>query len=179
MNCQSCNRPITVYLIALKNGTPQKASLCEDCAKKQGITYHLPLPLSQKILDKTSNLTNSLTPEKNITCPGCGLTTKQLLKKRILGCKQCYLIFESTLDKLIKKLHNNANQHQGKLGKKSALLNQITTEITRLEKTLQACIDSEEYEQAAVLRDEINKQKAQLDREKEQVSYTSTTHESP
>ena len=103
---------------------------------------------------------------KELKCENCGYTFENIANTGKLGCANCYDIFESKLDPIIRKIQG-ANQHTGRTGK---ILENKTIEqpknkeekaeskIEQLQKELKKAIKEERYEDAAKIRDEIKKE---------------------
>ena len=83
----------------------------------------------------------------------------------MFGCENCYKVFANKLDIVLKKLHGN-NRHVGKKLILTPEKRVVTTrkkrknKIDELKEKLQECIKNEEYEKAAIIRDEIKKLEA-------------------
>ena len=166
MLCEKCNiKEATIHLIKLINGEKNEVWLCEDCARE---VAEIPLMTTniqvnevslQKILggffEAVSNNKNSKAQKIQVVCKRCGLTYSQFKKSGQLGCSECYDSFADSLDIFIKRMQGN-NEHIGKIPKITKSLYIEKKRINQLKREIQKCIDAEEYEKAAVLRDEIN-----------------------
>jgi protein arginine kinase activator len=135
----------------------QKLDLCEDCAKTKGINDPTSFGLAD--LDLVLGLGASQQLEQSaggveLKCPRCGFTQADFKKSGRLGCPECYVTFAEGLRGLLKTMHKGT-RHTGKAPE--AL--RATRENAGLLKTLQAklakAIKDENYEQAALVRDEI------------------------
>ena len=73
-----------------------------------------------------------------------------------LGCGECYNVFSERLEPLLKRIHGNS-EHHGKTPKKMEQSIKKYNELNDLKALLNKAIQSEEYEKAAELRDEIRK----------------------
>ncbi len=91
-------------------------------------------------------------------CPVCGSDFGEIAKSGKAGCPNCYTEFRNRLAPTIKKIHGNT-VHCGKHSK-------VTTEqsheneIASLRNQLNEAIQSENYERAAELRDQIKAMEA-------------------
>lgn len=153
MLCDICHENVaTVHLTEIVGEKIIETHICENCSdlKTKGVKEHLSL---FEFLD-------GLLPEESekdgaVKCPGCSLSYEDFKKTNRVGCADCYKTFKRKLSPLIKKVHGLVF-HKGKVplyGKKhphGALLKE-------LEGKLIAAVKSEEYEEAARLRDEIKK----------------------
>jgi len=158
MLCTICKeKPATVHLTQIVGDKMQKLDLCEDCAKTKGINDPTSFGLAD--LDLVLGLGASQQLEQaaggvELKCPRCGFTQADFKKSGRLGCPECYVTFAEGLAGLLKTMHKGT-RHTGKAPE--AL--RATRENAGLLKTLQAklarAIKDENYEQAALLRDEL------------------------
>nr|WP_243240466.1 UvrB/UvrC motif-containing protein [Clostridium cibarium] len=97
-------------------------------------------------LDKTKKI--------EIVCKNCGLTYSQFKKSGQLGCSKCYESFNDLLSPRIKRIQGDL-EHVGKIPVREG--NEVIQRkrIKKLKEDLQKAVIKEEYERAAVLRDEI------------------------
>ena len=108
------------------------------------------------------------------SCVGCGQSFAGFKKSGLLGCPACYQIFEDRIGPMIERAHEGGCNHVGKVPKRAlsesqsdhdsnridALLGDIRQREERLETLrhrLAKSIHDEEYEQAAMLRDELTR----------------------
>jgi protein arginine kinase activator len=95
----------------------------------------------------------------NTKCPNCGFSLGDIDKNSgRLGCAECYHIFEKEIMDTIENMHR-CKIHTGKhpVGVPQEISkNLIDEKIAKLEVDLQEAVQREKYEQAALLRDEIN-----------------------
>jgi len=107
-------------------------------------------------------------------CPGCGQSFTSFKKSGLLGCPACYHTFEDRIGPMIERAHEGGCNHVGKVPKRAlcesrdandsnrieALLGDIRQREERLDalrQRLTKSIHDEEYEQAAMLRDELTR----------------------
>lgn len=89
-------------------------------------------------------------------CPVCGFTQADFKKTGRLGCSACYETFQEGLGALLKTMHKGT-QHVGKAPRRFEAIRQNEAKIQSLRQTLERVVASEQYEEAAGLRDEIRK----------------------
>lgn len=107
-------------------------------------------------------------------CAGCGTTYVGFKESGLLGCPACYDAFAERLGPLIERAHEGACHHVGKFPRRALrdcrslgdrdrveiLLGSAREREERLEtlrKSLAKAVRDEDYEQAATLRDELNR----------------------
>lgn len=160
MICQECGkRPATLHFTKIVNGDKNEFHICENCAREKGemipgtsngFSIH---NLLSGLLDfEPSSL--SAAKSQAIRCESCGLTYSQFSKLGRFGCGSCYHSFSEKLDPLFKRVHGNV-VHVGKVPKRSGGIIQCKREIDTLKKDMMTCIEQEEFEQAAKIRDQI------------------------
>jgi len=164
MLCQNCKeRQATVYIKNIVNQQQTELHLCPQCAKELGYTANMTNPFSgfakemDTALDPFSFLFAS--PEKKIfdkpqSCPLCGTTSNDIRRTGRAGCANCYSLFDAVLDPIIRKIHGTAT-HTGNIPKSAGANLSSKRHLDDLKAQLKAAIDSEDYESAAKLRDEI------------------------
>ena len=188
MLCENCGkREANVRYTQIINGDKKEMNLCEECSEKLGIgnvDFKMPISFSSFLGDffdefENNTLLPELDPIKQLTCDSCGMTFEDFMNTGKFGCSNCYNIFESKIDPILKNIHG-ANRHVGRLGKIGPATNlkeqeeqienskiEITekeektkkevNEEDKLKQELQKAIKEERYEDAAKLRDEIKK----------------------
>lgn len=160
MTCDVCGKnPATVHLTEIIDEQMNELHLCEECARKKSSQMEEKFGLSELLAGLTSFEKPPVEGgEKEITvkCPGCGLTYKEFKKVGRLGCGECYTTFKKYLAPLLKRIHG-ANFHYGKCPVKAAGKpgGKKRPDAQELRARLQKAIESEEYEEAARLRDQI------------------------
>ena len=158
MQCSVCKeKTATVFLTHIENDKMHKVNLCEDCAKTKGVdnptTFSLAdadlllgLGAAQEITQTTGGV--------DLKCPRCGFSQADFKKSGRLGCPECYNTFAEGLGNLIKTMHKGTH-HIGKAPEALRQSRDLSDRLKTLQKKLAKAIESEDFEQAAVLRDEI------------------------
>lgn len=113
-------------------------------------------------------------------CAGCGTTYSAFKESGLLGCPACYDAFADRLGPLIERAHEGGCHHVGKFPRRAlkdiramgdaerveTLLGDIREREERLEtirKSLAKAVRDEDYERAAMLRDELSRVSELLD----------------
>lgn len=184
MLCENCKRKeANVRYSENINGIKKEMNLCEECSRKLGITdvidFKIPsLDFSNLFgsfledFSSTSEFLPLINGIKQLECESCGSTFDDIINSGRYGCANCYDVFEDKMDPILKKLQG-ANRHNGRLGKvsdnnvkfekkdeKSSNKN-TDDKLEKLQENLKQAIKEERYEDAAKIRDEINKRKEQ------------------
>ena len=87
-------------------------------------------------------------------CPRCGLLYSGFRETGRLGCADCYTAFQFQLRPLLRRIHGDT-RHRGKRPAGEGEGATRFRQIQRLHDELQRVVEREEFERAAVLRDEI------------------------
>lgn len=164
MLCQMCGQhPATTHIKTIVNGKLTQAHLCADCAKKQGYG-NLFADWGSGFGSLLSGFMGSAAPARQVTrCPGCGASFEDITRSGKIGCAECYHTFRGQLLPIIQRIHGTA-QHKGKVPGSSALrVTDPNNKIVAVEETpleekkglLKQAIETQDFERAAVLRDEI------------------------
>jgi len=164
MKCQDCNKnDASIHLTQIVNNEKVVLNLCKSCAEKRG--FHspfeqMPFPLaeivsgmvgSEKSLSKDA-LGKDTAPD--LTCSNCGLTFAEFGRVGRLGCAECYKVFRTELNSLLRRVHGSA-EHRGRIAKVGKSDYKQMREERRLRDDLQKAIEDEDFELAAEIRDQI------------------------
>ncbi len=158
MLCTICKeKPATVHLTQIVGEKMQKLDLCEDCAKTKGINDPTSFGLAD--LDLVLGLGASQQLEQaaggvELKCPRCGFTQADFKKSGRLGCPECYVTFAEGLRGLLKTMHKGT-RHTGKAPEALRSTRENADKLKTLQTKLAKAIKDENYEQAALVRDEI------------------------
>lgn len=157
MFCDICHKNnATVHLTEIIKEKVVELHICQACAKAkaQEIKEQAPMPSSSE--KPPESLLRDTTKNPAVKCRVCGLGYEDFRKKGRFGCGVCYETFKSKLIPLLRQIHG-AVQHKGKFPftRDCGLERQIR--IDELKNRLDRAIKLEEYEEAARLRDEIEK----------------------
>jgi protein arginine kinase activator len=164
MMCNRCNKPATVHIKEISNGSVVALDLCDQCAAAAGYAPQDHLPLNE-ILNEFVAAHSQLAGATALRCADCGMTWQEFKDTGLLGCEKDYDIFVRNLAPVIEKAQRGAKHHTGKSrqrrgrqpGVEPALeaVQLRRTEIKRLQKELAKAVEEESYEQAAKIRDQI------------------------
>jgi protein arginine kinase activator len=158
MLCEKCGKnAATVYVKNNINGSISESRLCAQCANKNNIQW-LESNISGLDLFNALNfgqLSPGYTAEKK-SCPLCGVNFEQLVKSGRIGCGECYAVFKAELEPTILKIHGKA-KHTGKIPKHLEAKISVKRRIEELNIKLKQMVEVQNFEEAALLRDEIIK----------------------
>ncbi len=187
MLCECQQRQAMIHEVIIQHGQKVERHLCEQCAAKLGVSTDPHMPISQLISNYISGKNLSIptvgskdkpapkSPRPGATppCPSCSMTFARFKDSGLLGCPSCYSSFQSRLSPLISRAHEGGEQHIGKVPRRA--LEALSREdgpgleqllggasereqrLTQVRKRLGHAIQHEDYEQAAMLRDEMTR----------------------
>jgi protein arginine kinase activator len=157
MLCDLCNKnQATVHLTEIIDDQMSELHLCEECARQKSAVMEQQFGLS----DLLAGLAEFEKPSKDVEaavslkCASCGLTYEDFKKIGRLGCGECYSAFKKHLGSLLKKIHGS-NMHFGKSPIAVAKVAPKRQDIQELKLRLQRAIETEAFEEAARIRDQI------------------------
>lgn len=177
MLCEKCRiREANIKYTEIINGMKKEHNLCSQCAKEMDFgpysailegEFPLSMLLSSLLGLSDSDAAARQQKTEEVICPTCGTTYEEFIKNSRFGCADCYHVFDLLIGEKIKKLQDNAS-HTGKQPKmragkppEAAVSSKGEMQFTReeqirqLERRLKAALEAEDYEQAAVCRDQI------------------------
>ena len=163
MLCCICKeKEATVHLAQIDGDKMQKVDLCEECAKTKGVNDPTGFSLADLLLGLgASQEIEHAGGGADVRCPRCGFSQADFKKAGRLGCSECYRTFAHALDGLLKTMHKGT-RHVGKVPETLRPGRELTDRLKGLQKKLAKAIESEDFEQAALLRDEIKKASVRL-----------------
>lgn len=142
LECFSCTEKASVTYKTLYSQNCQTEVLCKNC----------PL-LTKKLVGKEHNQDTEVIAE--VLCNECGTLLHDVLTKEPLGCEHCYEVFK---DVICKRINIEKFDY-----KQDVMTHNKTTpsseQLLKLSKDLQEAVDNENFEKAAIIRDEIIKLK--------------------
>ena len=164
MLCGLCKQKnATVHLTQIAGEKMQKVDLCEDCAKEKGVDDPAGFSLADMLLGLgASQEMEEAVGGPDLKCPHCGFTQADFKKSGRLGCPACYETFAEGLEALLKSMHKGI-RHVGKMPAGLQRTQDLQKRLDDLQSQLDKAIESESFEAAAVLRDDIKRLREDLE----------------
>ncbi len=160
-SCEHCNKPKTVHVTEIKAGAKIEKHLCKDCplvndGMAGNAKTHQPINelLSNFVLAHSGNAGSKTVKE----CDTCATTWAKFKQNGLLGCEIDYTIFEEDLTPLLKRAHEGATHHTGKVPSRrrgDGAVRKREPSVGRLRRELERAVEAEDYESAAKIRDQI------------------------
>ena len=175
MICQECNqRPATLHFTKIINGEKGEFHLCEKCAQEKGEMFMFNssgfsinnllaglFKMEPSFQQQTQK--DPFEKEEILQCDHCSMTFPQFVKVGKFGCSHCYSAFREQLVPIFKRLHGGNFTHKGKIPQRIGGTMHIKKNIEELKAQLKELISKEEFEKAAIVRDEIRLLDQKLD----------------
>ncbi len=154
LDCTECKKPATVCYTEVVGSKLTRTIMCADCPhleKKLHGTVHREGPGKEA---KTTSL----------ACGNCGTSLESIRMGHPLGCVECYEVFADVLiEELLKEkrisrhLTSNKRTQPLHIGRAPGEVTEVspTLRLIALNEALDETLIREDYEQAALLRDQI------------------------
>ena len=162
MKCDRCNKnEATITYTETVMGKSTKYNLCAECAAKLnpgsaiGGMFGNSVSLIESLIGNmfgSEPAARTTAPAKK--CDLCGITLGELMKEGKAGCPRCYSTFEGELERTVAKIHGST-AHRGKVPEAYQEKMDKAARIEELRGKITDAVASENYEEAARLRDMI------------------------
>ena len=155
MLCDKCGqRTATTHIKTSINGIVEVHHLCPDCAKEHsgGSSVMLDSLKSHPVTDNRKR------------CEGCGMCFDDIAQSGKVGCDKCYETFLEQLIPSLQRMHGRS-RHAGKIPNQIVIEESTEDKIAELQNQMQKAIETQDFELAAKLRDQIKELKEDADNE--------------
>lgn len=158
MKCQICGQDdATVQVVNTFAGHQQELLLCPACAEANKIVMQSlqGMDIDKLVQETAEQLTQAfdgllISNPNNKKCDQCGITYEEFVRTGKLGCPHDYEVFANELKQVGKHIHGST-KHVGKCPSGAS----ITQQLRLLNEKLSKAVETENYEEAASLRDQI------------------------
>lgn len=156
MLCEECGKnDAAVHFTQMINGEKMEKKICKECAAKKG--FQSAVGTVDNIVSKMVSGPGPERPEEeSLVCRNCGSSYGEFRNSGRLGCSSCYSAFEDRLKDLLRKIHGST-KHLGKVPVQKVDVVQVLQRMEDLRERLRRAVQSEQFEEAALLRDEIKR----------------------
>ena len=151
MVCDVCKgRNATVHVQKINAGQLADIYLCTECALRLGYA---------KRVNRFVPDGGSAEPAGDRRCPCCGCSLPDIMTMGVVGCSECYTTFRDKIREIVRKTHGEA-KYLGHVPVNSGQKKR-EAQLDEARVQLQAAIERQDFERAAVLRDLIRSLEAQ------------------
>ncbi len=164
-DCSECRRPISVCYTEIVGDKMTRTVMCGECPHLERKLYGI---VRKEIVEGSEE------KETHLTCANCNTSLEEIRTGHPLGCALCYDVFADVL--IGELIHTGAISHHLASNKKTGALHtgrapgevteiSPTLRLIALNESLDETLIREDYEQAALLRDQIKalKEKSKQD----------------
>ena len=162
MPCDQCHeREAVIQLTQIVNEQVSTLHLCERCAAERGVESagmlsKTPLGSFLAAMGKGEPAgAEQIAAAVPGTCPECGATLEDFRETGRLGCGACYEAFESPLRELLRRLHGSTYHAGERYAPPGAATGDAGARQDALRGQLRLAIETENFELAAELRDQL------------------------
>lgn len=155
LECTECKKPVAVFYTEIIGEMVTRTCMCADC------------PVLQRKLKGTPHVTETASGSEvsaGLACGNCGTTLEAIRLGHPLGCDICYEVFDDILlaemlaaNKIPARLATVRKSIPIHIGRTTGSVQEISPalRLLALNEALNEMLKSEDYEQAAWLRDQI------------------------
>lgn len=161
MKCDRCGKPSVYHSTLIVNGVSQSTNLCRDCAIKEGVFTSEPT----NFFDDFFSVFNDFLPYEEISdiaCPVCKTRLNEYRHTGRLGCSNCYNVFKSEIDNILKRIAPFSQHKQDLIGSVGSKKSKETKQdkVNKLREEMAQAVKEERYEDAAKIKKQIQKLEA-------------------
>jgi len=155
LECTECRKPIAVQYTEIVGEVIIRTSMCADCPvlrrRLQGVPH-------------TEIVEGQVEGSTSLACGNCGTTLDAIRMGTHLGCDVCYEVFDDVLlpemlaaNKIPARIATNKKSVPTHIGRTPGEIQEISPSLRllALNEALNEMLKTEDYEQAAWLRDQI------------------------
>lgn len=159
MLCQKCKKsPATNHYHSVIGGVVSDSYLCSECAAELKFSFS-----DNSIFKMFSDILTDTVPHTSESvntkmCEICNTTFADIKRFGKVGCSNCYNVFYEELKPSLQRIHGQL-QHNGKVPREKNRIETVepSGDVSSLKAELKKAIEMENYEKAAILRDEIKR----------------------
>lgn len=167
MLCQRCHKNLaTVRYAEVVSGRVTDLHLCPECLSRQqdsaGGGFELSSPVTVHECQAPRDHVGPSRPKPSTrVCKACGFQLAWAMDMGRVGCSQCYDAFADDVEPILLGLHNAA-RHCGKAPRVDDARAQLRASLQTQRSLLRSAVQSENYEEAAQIRDVIRQYEMRL-----------------
>ena len=158
MLCQKCHKNLaTVRYAEVVDGKVANRHLCGACLSAYQQDAGTGFELSEANPTVRRPTVEQVTRDAVRTerrCVSCGTLEREVMDQGVVGCCRCYESFGGQIESILEGLHRSL-QHKGKVRHIDDDRAWLRAELQTKRSLLRSVLATEDYEEAATLRDEI------------------------
>jgi protein arginine kinase activator len=159
-SCDQCHeREAVIHLTQIVNEQVTTLHLCERCAAEKGVespgaAAKTPLGTFLAAMGKGPP-DNTPAPKSTDTCARCGGSLQDFRESGRLGCPECWRVFEPALRDLVRRLHGSTHHLGERYAEGEAPRPAERGRADEIREQLRLAVETENFELAAELRDQL------------------------
>ncbi len=159
LDCSECKKPISVHYTEIVGETITRTVMCSDCPHLERKLYGK--SHTKRIMEQEDESEKEMAA---LACENCRTTLEGIRRGEALGCAQCYDVFTDVIiddllkaGKISRHLTSNKKTMPLHIGRAPGETTEIspTLRLIALNEALDETLIREDYETAAMLRDQI------------------------
>ena len=154
MICDMCKlNEAKVSVEQVADGVTKTIYLCPACSQRLGFgmfSETIDISITKILGDKDND-----DGRKSEQCPVCGLSFREIESKKMIGCPECSSFFKAEIMEILGKKKKNLKYSGFITDEQSSETFFETHSSEELHEELKKAVETEDYERAAALRDEI------------------------
>jgi protein arginine kinase activator len=155
MMCENCGKhPATTHIHTVINGVVTDKNLCGYCAAAEDLINPTKTTLTDMLISMFGDNLAKTKLSNTTRCSVCGSTFSDFAETGKAGCANCYTTFYDELLPYLKRVHGST-KHTGNRPQRAPLAVRSEDKIGSLRQKLKELVMSENFEEAARVRDEI------------------------
>ena len=149
--CDGCGKgPGSIRVYQTKGADFVELWLCPSCARSLGVEEEAPA-----FAPTIGELLGSLVADSaSRTCPECGTRFRTIRQSGKVGCAECYRVFHTPIEQLLEQ-KGLTETHQGRYPSRLDSYKRLLVDRESLRNELTTAVVEEDYERAAILRDQM------------------------
>lgn len=161
VKCESCHeREATIHITKNSGFNQREYFLCEQCANESFSNQYTSFQdesfnIHQLLKSLSQNPKPSHQESQVKQCATCGSTIDSILQKGKFGCSECYKTFGDEALDIVTRVQLHQHAHVGKVPKRSQAHIEVKKKLEALNFKLSELVEAQEFEEAAIVRDEI------------------------
>ena len=156
MICDMCKlNEAKVSVEQVADGVTKNIYLCPACSQRLGFgmfSETIDISITKILGDNGSDNDDG---RKSEQCPVCGLSFREIESKKMIGCPECSSFFKAEIMEILGKKKKNLKYSGFITDEQSSETFFETHSSEELHEELKKAVETEDYERAAALRDEI------------------------
>lgn len=173
MLCENCHTNQAEMKVTLKdhNGIHEKW-VCTSCASNENNWSpgqddiegaFVIKQILQHLASKHGLNFNDVAFQEEKRCPTCRMSLKDIADVGKFGCSDCYYTFKDDIVDIVQRVQGGQIAHVGKAPKSSFKKRTLRKQIEEKQSHLDVLVQAQKFEEAALVRDEINALKLQIE----------------